>query len=107
MIKMRLGNLVNVSLLHLITEVESKVKPLKMSAQTFLFVIYLKTVSSQKVFHIGSNLSINGPKTIVSIFSLGAQGSDLAHFLGDWSQSEKLSEPLTRTNNHEKMIFKR
>ena len=35
MIKMRLGNLVNVSLLHLITEVESKVKPLKMSAQTF------------------------------------------------------------------------
>ena len=41
MIKMRPGNLVNVSLLHLITEVELKVKPLKMSAQTF-FVIYLK-----------------------------------------------------------------
>ena len=38
MIKMRLGNLVNVSLLHLITEVESKVKPLKMSAQTFFCV---------------------------------------------------------------------
>ena len=31
----------------------------------------------------------------MSIFSLGALGSDLAHFLGDWSQSEKLSEPLT------------
>ena len=35
MIKMRPGNLVNVSLLHLITEVESKVKPLKISTQTF------------------------------------------------------------------------
>ena len=38
MIKMRPGNLVNVSLLHLITEVESKVKPLKMSAQTFFYL---------------------------------------------------------------------
>ena len=42
----------------------------------------------------------------MSIFYLGAQGSDLSHFLGDWSQIEKLSEPLTRIHNHEKMIVK-
>jgi hypothetical protein len=39
----------------------------------------------------------------LSIFSSGAQGSDLAHFLEDWSQNENLSEPLTRTDNHEKL----
>ena len=57
---------------------------------------------SQNVFHFGSNLQKKLQITALISFSLGGSlGFDLAHFFGDWSQSESLSEikpPLVKKN---------
>ena len=66
-----------------------------LSPDLFFFYLSERCLISES-FHIGSDLSKNGSKTILSIFSLDTQGSDLAHFLEDWSQSKKLSEQLAQ-----------
>ena len=48
----------------------------------------LKVAKSQKAFHFGSNLQ----KSQSIFFVDSTQESVLAPFLGDWRQSEKLSE---------------
>ena len=66
----------------------------------------------RKVFHFGSSLPKHVPKTIPSIFSWikvdRAQDSFWAHFFGDLSQREKLSEikpPLVKMPINMYVVF--
>ena len=61
----------------------------ELDVQEFDLVDILKVAESQKVFHFYSNLQI---KKMPNPSVKSAQWSDLAPYLGDWIQSEKLSE---------------